>query len=346
MWVIVIGGFMALTGTPVNALCPVTIQPGVPVVKFKDPLLVNCTSLVGQIKIMGWEAPYNGTRDEGVTSVLLNISSAYTWDLEPLCYLNLPDGGQCEEPVPITVYQMPQSVSLSHSNQNNPMVEGKKYQMRCDIVNVAPSRNLSVYWYKGDKLLRTDTFDSVSRLTPLNQSSVYELTAGREDNGTRIWCEAALNFGSSGPDLRPMESKSHDMIVLYPPTFMKSEVEAVEIPADLKISLNCTATGNPLPVYHWSLPQAMQETVANQPVLTPSLPFTGTYNCTASNSQGTSTKTFIVTDAPRDHTILAAVIGVLVTVGVVFFIAGLYFVKSDGTFCSKSIYQPASSGAV
>ncbi|XP_029997196.1 hemicentin-1 [Sphaeramia orbicularis] len=345
MWVIVFGGFMALTGTPVGAQCPVMIQPNVPVVKFEDPLLVNCTSSTDQTKIMGWEAPYGGTRKEDVTSVLLNITSAYTWDLGPLCYITFLDGTQCEEEVPITVYQMPQSVSLSQSNQDNPMVEGKKYQMRCDIVNVAPSRNLSVYWHKGDKIIHIDTFSNVSSLQPLNQSSAFELTAGREDNGSRIWCEAALNFGPSGPDLPPMESKSHDMIVQYPPTFMNPEVEAVEVPADLKISLNCTATGNPLPVYRWSLPPAMQKMMANQPVLTLSVPFVGTYNCTASNSQGTRTKSFIVTDAPRDQTILAVVIGVPAVLGFAALITGLYYVKSDGTFCSKPSYQPASSGA-
>uniref|UniRef100_A0A673C2N5 Ig-like domain-containing protein n=1 Tax=Sphaeramia orbicularis TaxID=375764 RepID=A0A673C2N5_9TELE len=280
--------YCILLGTPVGAQCPVMIQPNVPVVKFEDPLLVNCTSSTDQTKIMGWEAPYGGTRKEDVTSVLLNITSAYTWDLGPLCYITFLDGTQCEEEVPITVYQMPQSVSLSQSNQDNPMVEGKKYQMRCDIVNVAPSRNLSVYWHKGDKIIHIDTFSNVSSLQPLNQSSAFELTAGREDNGSRIWCEAALNFGPSGPDLPPMESKSHDMI-------------AVEVPADLKISLNCTATGNPLPVYRWSLPPAMQKMMANQPVLTLSVPFVGTYNCTASNSQGTRTKSFIVTDAPSSR---------------------------------------------
>uniref|UniRef100_A0A673C4S5 Ig-like domain-containing protein n=1 Tax=Sphaeramia orbicularis TaxID=375764 RepID=A0A673C4S5_9TELE len=205
--------YCILLGTPVGAQCPVMIQPNVPVVKFEDPLLVNCTSSTDQTKIMGWEAPYGGTRKEDVTSVLLNITSAYTWDLGPLCYITFLDGTQCEEEVPITVYQMPQSVSLSQSNQDNPMVEGKKYQMRCDIVNVAPSRNLSVYWHKGDKIIHIDTFSNVSSLQPLNQSSAFELTAGREDNGSRIWCEAALNFGPSGPDLPPMESKSHDMIV-------------------------------------------------------------------------------------------------------------------------------------
>lgn len=347
MWVVWVGlGLMAFTGTPAGASCPLSIRPGAPVVKFRDPLVVNCSSETGQRSTMGWEAPEGGTRPAVVTSVLLDIRSVSVWDLSPMCYLNLPGGSQCEQEVPVTVYQMPQSVSLSPSNPDTPMVEGNKYRMLCDVVNVAPSRNLSVRWRRGGEVLRTDTFDGVSAVTPQNQSSVFELTAGRDDNGSRIWCEAALTFGPSGPELPPMASKPHDVVVLYPPAFVRSEVETVEIPADLKISLTCAATGNPPPVYSWSLPPAMQTTPTSRPVLTPALPFRGTYNCTASNSQGARTKSFIVTDAPRDHTVLAATIGVAGALGVALFIAGLYFVKPDGTFGSKPSYEPASSGAV
>lgn len=68
-----------------------------------------------------------------------------------------------------------------------------------------------------------------------------------------------------------------------------------------KISLNCTARGNPVPYYHWQFPNFTQVWYRslNHPILTPSSKFPGVYICTASNSQGTVTKYFIITKAPR-----------------------------------------------
>lgn len=59
------------------------------------------------------------------------------------------------------------------------------------------------------------------------------------------------------------------------------------------VTLNCTATGNPPPVY--SLSSDTMDKVEVQAVhIAPLLP--GTYSCTASNEVGTSTKKFIVNE--------------------------------------------------
>lgn len=86
-----------------------------------------------------------------------------------------------------------------------------------------------------------------------------------------------------------------------PPTFTKPENETVELSSRSKIILDCTATGNPMPVYSWHFPHAIQQTTKNknenQPILTPSIELPGTYNCMASNTQGTNTKYFTVVEA-------------------------------------------------
>lgn len=95
----------------------------------------------------------------------------------------------------------------------------------------------------------------------------------------------------------PISSVSSD-----PPTFAKPEQEELKLSAGSKIILNCTATGNPVPVYSWHFPHPMQLTSKNQnadqPILTPSIQLPGTYNCSASNSQGIATKYFTVVEAP------------------------------------------------
>lgn len=68
------------------------------------------------------------------------------------------------------------------------------------------------------------------------------------------------------------------------------------------MTLNCTATGNPPPVYTWKFPYDVQkkteEKHMNEAVVTPSYQAEGTYVCTASNSQGKVVKTFIATQTP------------------------------------------------
>ena len=83
-----------------------------------------------------------------------------------------------------------------------------------------------------------------------------------------------------------------------PPTFAEPENETLEVPADEKMTLNCTATGNPVPTYRWRFSHSSQETnnIENveKPVLMPSFQIQGTYSCTAANKQGSTTKYFTV----------------------------------------------------
>ncbi|KAK5856115.1 hypothetical protein PBY51_007734 [Eleginops maclovinus] len=149
-------------------------------------------------------------------------------------------------------------------------------------------------------------------------------------------------FISQPNPMGPM-SKLHKLIVLYSPVFAKPENETLELTAQSKIILNCTATGNPMPVYSWGFAHPMQLTEKNpndsQPILTPSIQLPGTYNCTVSNTQGSSTKYFTVNEPPSNHTTFAAVVGGFVFLGAGIFICGLLFVRPDGSFSfSKAGY--------
>ncbi|XP_034750323.1 hemicentin-1-like [Etheostoma cragini] len=287
-------------GKPVRSSCPVEISMSPPevVVRFGDPFSVICSSPSNRTQSMGWESPYGtgiGLKDRA-SSVSLKIDSMKIWELKPLCFINLNvNHQQCLQTLSVTVYKMPDSVSMSQPSQTGPMVEGKKYRMQCDIVNVAPVGNLSVYWHKGNEIIYTEAFNKTSP-SPANAASVFNLTAQRSDNGTQIWCEAKLEFSPSVPNLTAIRSKSHELVVLYSPTFTEPENETMHLEAGSKIILNCTATGNPMPVYSWHFPQPIQQTNINEnePILAPSFELPGNYTCTASNTQGTRTKTFTV----------------------------------------------------
>lgn len=81
---------------------------------------------------------------------------------------------------------------------------------------------------------------------------------------------------------------------LVPPTFLNPETEVLDLLVGAELTLNCTATGNPTPVYSWQSYHSLQERMEDKAVLTSSSFLPGTYTCTASNTLEKKSKTFIV----------------------------------------------------
>lgn len=91
------------------------------------------------------------------------------------------------------------------AKDNNLMVEGKEFQLNCDIINVAPVQKLKVKWYRGNETMHTETFNGTS-VTPVNVTSSFVVTPKRDYNGTLFRCEAELHLRPNGPELIPTES--------------------------------------------------------------------------------------------------------------------------------------------
>uniref|UniRef100_A0A8C3AFK6 Ig-like domain-containing protein n=1 Tax=Cyclopterus lumpus TaxID=8103 RepID=A0A8C3AFK6_CYCLU len=265
---------------PVNSSCLVQMNPPSVVVRFGDSFSVNCSSTSDLIESMGLESRYGSSMSSsGNSFVVLKVESVTDWEFEPICFLNHLRDGQCLQTLPVTVYKTPDTVSISPPSLEG-LVEGERYSIQCDIVNVAPVSSLSVHWHRGDAIFYTERFDG-SSLSPVNKTSVFNLTAQRGDDETRIWCEAQLDFWTPVPNVPRIKS------------------ETLELSAGIKLSLDCTAAGKPTPVYSWRSPHHIQRTNQNenQSVLALSIQLPGTYECTASNSQGSNTKYFTVTEA-------------------------------------------------
>lgn len=124
-----------------------------------------------------------------------------------------------------------------------------------------------------------------------------------------------------------------------PPTFSKPVNETVNIEAQSQLILNCTATGNPMPVYSWQYPQPPQQATTNQKenqsTLALSLPLPGTYNCTVSNSQGTRTKHFTVIKAAGKILLLRNSFSQLVSLR--YCCLSFYFRSTKMFFCLESL---------
>lgn len=81
--------------------CPLTMMPAEIVVKFGDPVSINCSTSATDFDILGWEATSGGKTTE--TSFLtLEVDKLEVWNTAPKCYIT--DSSQCFLTANITVY--------------------------------------------------------------------------------------------------------------------------------------------------------------------------------------------------------------------------------------------------
>lgn len=314
-------GVLVLTGCPVLANCPLELSPPRVVVRYGDSVSVNCSTSSVNNDGMGWEATKGGTKlAEGVSEVNWKVASLEDWTISPKCYINPSDIPQCSVTLPVTLYKQPDYVYISLLNHTGPVREGEKYQLQCEVKNVAPVQNLTVTWFKGSESIKSDHYNDLKR-SPVNQSFILTVTPSRYEAWFR--CEAHLNL-DLGPKTSPM-ADNLNLTVLFPPTFLHPEPETLNLKQGDEITLNCTASGNPTPVYSWQSSVDFPETMEKyQPVLTSPPP--GTYNCTASNRLGENTKQFII-NSTGNRTTFWAIIGSFLGL-VCLIIIGYVFLKN------------------
>lgn len=282
-------GVLVLTGCPVLANCPLELRPPRVVVRYGDSVSVNCSTSSVNNDGMGWEAT-NGSTGlvEGVREVNWKVARLEDWTISPKCYINPHDIDQCSLTLPVTLYKPPDYVNIYLLNHTGPVREGEKYQLQCEVKNVAPVQNLTVTWFKGSESIKSDQHNDLTR-TPVNQSFTLAVTPIRYE--ARFRCEAQLNL-DLGHKTSPIADSLH-LNVLFPPTFSHPEPETLNLKHGDEVTLNCTASGNPTPVYSWQSavdsPEKIEKDQLELKSVTP-----GTYNCTASNIMGSSTKQFII----------------------------------------------------
>uniref|UniRef100_A0A673YYQ2 Ig-like domain-containing protein n=1 Tax=Salmo trutta TaxID=8032 RepID=A0A673YYQ2_SALTR len=213
-----------------------------------DSVSVNCSTSSTDHEGMGWEATFGGTGfEQEVNVVTWTVDNLIDWTIEPTCYIALIDCEQPSEVLPVILYKTPDSVSISVLRHSGSMVEGTEYQLQCDIQNIARLRNLVVKWYKGNEPLDNVTYSNVSK-TPVDVSDTLMISPSRHDDGAQYRCRAELDLGPEGPQ-HTVTSEPLSITVHYPPTFSRPEAETLDIRVGEEITLNCTATGKPTPLY-------------------------------------------------------------------------------------------------
>ncbi|KAG5832818.1 hypothetical protein ANANG_G00295190 [Anguilla anguilla] len=315
--------------------CPLKMEPSTVVVRYGDPVLVNCT-VSGVHEGIGWEAS-EGSVDmmPDVKFVTWSLETLTGWEISPKCYGNFltkagPD--QCGKRLNITVYKPPDSVSISAVTHTGPMLEGKQYQLQCEVQNIAPVQYLTVKWYKGETLENRTSYDALIK-TPVNVSSTLLITPTSADDGAQYSCVAELELGPEGPQPRPeVKSDPFNIIVHYSPFFSDDDDdETLEVPEGEGVPLRCSAQGNPLPAYSWSSPLDEEEKTSQKQITSTSLPpGTHVYTCTAYNQLGQQSKNFTVKVVPQGgQTVLWMVTGIGLAVALFLILGYLYYKSRD-----------------
>ena len=102
-----------------------------------------------------------------------------------------------------TSTEIPENVILRLLGHPGPLLEGQQYWLECVVQSVAPAKNLTVIWFRGDTELKRSGFPQFSIEGDLSKDvtvrTKLNLTASREDHGASYRCAAKLDLNTAEP---------------------------------------------------------------------------------------------------------------------------------------------------
>uniref|UniRef100_A0A8C6L9A7 Si:ch211-66e2.5 n=1 Tax=Nothobranchius furzeri TaxID=105023 RepID=A0A8C6L9A7_NOTFU len=284
--VVQVGIFFLSTARLSGEGCSLILKPSRVVVGFGESVSVSCEA-TRPVRVLGWESAIGTPHTQEDQSVQWKVDSLIDWIEEPICYgVFFKAPRQCEEKLNLVLYKSPDSVSIRLVNHTGPMMEGKEYQLLCEVQNVAPVQYLTLRWYRGQTEVYKHSFSDLTSSSPVQVSSTLVITPTKAENEAEYKCVAELELGPEGPQPPPtVSSEPLTAYVLFCHSFF--------FLGD-GITLNCTAAGNPAPAYSWQSSHPIEERVKEEAVITSSSLLPGTYTCAASNTLEKKSKQFIV----------------------------------------------------
>uniref|UniRef100_A0A668VKF6 Ig-like domain-containing protein n=1 Tax=Oreochromis aureus TaxID=47969 RepID=A0A668VKF6_OREAU len=257
------------------------------ILAYGDPANATCVVCQKDCRgtVFGLEHAVGKVTGHG-TTMLWKVDRLTVWDTSLICYYNTDAGDQCSSILDITIYQPPESVSISFVNHTGMMFENQQYTLQCSVQNVAPVQSLTVTFYRGNTALGHLQSRSEKK-KPVNDTFTLNITPSREDDGAQYWCEAKLELGPAGPQCPPVVTSEKL------PAIEIDRPHVITITEGDTLHLNCSSVGNPSPSYTWTLP-TNSSSYSGSVLTIKSVGFEheGQYICTVSNTVGTVTKEF------------------------------------------------------
>lgn len=260
------------------------------------------------------------------------------WEAAPLCSASFTGPrATCQRALDLTLYKSPDDVSV-RPPPSAAWLENTRVTLHCDIVNVAPARNLTVRWYRGNQTMTSEVVESLrvtgcrpdarclpERVrTPLNVTSAFSLTLSRELSGAQLRCEAELLLAGARRRLRT-SSAPLNLTVYYKPS-IKSENQASAVPLfhGHPELLRCEADGAPPPQIRWLFEPELRPNLTARGLLV-SQP--GLYTCNATNAAGSASRRVEVLHKVDYLPLIAGFVAVtVVIISVIFvFIYSIYY---------------------
>ncbi|TDH15792.1 hypothetical protein EPR50_G00012660 [Perca flavescens] len=315
------------------------------VVKYGDPTFASCSlcqhACLDNKTISNVESPVGDSAKNG-TTILWTVDRLTEWHMSPICYYSNGNGYQCCSTLNVTVYQPPDRVSISFVNHTGPMFEGHQYTLQCTVQHVAPVENLVVTFYRGQTALGQPQSNNNIEKKPVNESFSLNITPSKEDDGGQFWCEAKLELGPDGPQLPPVVTSENITATVYYKPQLKSSHSNITVAEGNSLQLNCSAVGNPSPMYTWTSDIRSYSSGSVLTIDSVTSEDKGLYTCSVSNRVGTVTVTFNVDVKVSYMGLIIGVIAAVAVLVVISVIIGyLFFYKSNrmGQYNLKDVFR-------
>ncbi|XP_067354035.1 uncharacterized protein [Channa argus] len=185
--------------------CPLVISPSRLVVRFEDPVRVNCmlTVTVQGFAMLGWEVSLGNPGYTYEHFLVWSVNKTTEWNIKAVCFSLLETTGQCQRNLSVVVYKPPDRVLLSLGNHTGPMLEGHQYTLQCAVHGVAPAENLIVTFYREQTILGQLRSNTTTK-EPVTEIFSLDITPSKDDDTLQYWCEAKLELGPEGPQHPPV----------------------------------------------------------------------------------------------------------------------------------------------
>ncbi|KAK7808048.1 hypothetical protein U0070_000049 [Myodes glareolus] len=185
-------------------------------------------------------------RKNGTASILTMDSVSFENEHSYVCTVYC-ESGKLERSVQVDVYSFPKDPEIQLSG---PLEVGKPVMVKCLASDVYPSERLEMELFKGDQLLKTETFAEVMEKKSLETKSLeVTFTPGLEDIEKALACRAMLQMDS---ETQERQTVNKLQVHIAPKNTVISVHPSRSLQEGDAVTMTCSSEGLPAPEIFWS----------------------------------------------------------------------------------------------